>query len=114
MKEDYQAVLDRAGHGKKIRGMPVGLLIFLLRILEKLHLSPLYPWVYETAYTDSFVSIEKAEKLLDYRPKYSNKQALVRNYDWYVAHLDEFRGKSGVSHRVPWKQGALALAKLFF
>ena len=114
MKEDYQAVLDRAGHGKKIRSMPVGLLIFLLRILEKLHLSPLYPWVYETAYTDSFVSIEKAEKLLDYRPKYSNKQALVRNYDWYVAHLDEFRGKSGVSHRVPWKQGALALAKLFF
>ena len=114
MKEDYQAVLDRAGHCKKIRSMPVGLLIFLLRILEKLHLSPLYPWVYETAYTDSFVSIEKAEKLLDYRPKYSNQQALVRNYDWYVAHLDEFRGKSGVSHRVPWKQGALALAKLFF
>ena len=114
MKEDYQAVLDRAGHGKKIRSMPVGLLIFLLRILEKLHLSPLYPWVYETAYTDSFVSIEKAEKLLDYRPKYSNKQALVRNYDWYVAHLNEFKGKSGVSHRVPWKQGALALAKLFF
>lgn len=114
MKEDYQAVLDRAGHGKKIVGMPVGLLIFILRILEKLHLSPLYPWVYETAYTDSFVSIEKAEKLLDYRPQYSNKQALVRNYDWYVAHLKDFEGKSGVSHRVPWKQGMLRVAKWFF
>lgn len=114
MKEDYQAVLDRAGHGKKIVGMPVKPLIFILRILEKLHLSPLYPWVYETAYTDSFVSIEKAEKLLDYKPHYSNKQALVRNYDWYVAHLDDFKGKSGVSHRVPWKQGLLAVAKHFF
>ena len=114
MKEDYQAVLDRAGHGKKIRGMPVKPLIFILRILEKLHLSPLYPWVYETASTDSFVSIEKAEKLLGYKPQYSNKQALVRNYDWYVAHLDEFKGKSGVSHRVPWKQGLLACAKWFF
>ncbi len=114
MKEDYQAVLDRAGHGKKIRGMPVAPLIFILRILEKLHLSPLYPWVYETASTDSFVSIEKAEKLLDYKPRYSNKQALVRNYDWYVAHLDEFKGKSGVSHRVPWKQGLLVVAKWFF
>ena len=114
MKEDYQAVLDRAGHGKKIRGMPVAPLVFILRILEKLHLSPLYPWVYETASTDSFVSIEKAEKLLGYKPKYSNKQALVRNYDWYVAHLDDFKGKSGVSHRVPWKQGMLALAKWFF
>ena len=114
MKEDYQAGLDRAGHGKKIRGMPVKPLILILRILEKLHLSPLYPWVYETASTDSFVSIEKAEKLLDYKPKYSNKDALVRNYDWYVAHLSEFAGKSGVSHRVPWKQGLLAVAKLFF
>ena len=114
MKEDYQAVLDRAGHGKKIRGMPVKPLILILRILEKLHLSPLYPWVYETASTDSFVSIEKAEKLLDYKPKYSNKAALVRNYDWCVAHLSEFAGKSGVSHRVPWKQGLLAVAKLFF
>ena len=114
MKEDYQAVLDRAGHGKKIRGMPVKPLILILRILEKLHLSPLYPWVYETASTDSFVSVERAQKLLGYAPKYSNKDALVRNYDWYVAHLAEFAGKTGVSHRVPWKQGLLACAKWFF
>lgn len=114
MKEDYQAVLDRAGHGKKIHGLPVKPIVFILRILEALKLSPLYPWVYETASTDSFVSIEKAEKLLNYQPRYSNKQALVRNYDWYVEHLSEFVGKSGVSHRVPWKQGLLALAKLFF
>ena len=114
MREDYQAVLDRAGHGKKIHGTPVKPIVFILRILEALKLSPLYPWVYETASTDSFVSIEKAEKALDFKPKFSNKDALVRNYDWYVAHLSEFAGKSGVSHRVPWKQGLLALAKLFY
>lgn len=114
MREDYQAVLDKAGYGKKIRGTPVKPIVFILRILEALKLSPLYPWVYETASTDSFVSIEKAEKLLDFKPKYSNKDALIRNYEWYVAHLSEFAGKSGVSHRVPWKQGLLAVAKLFF
>ena len=114
MREDYQAVLDRAGFDKKIRGTPVKPVVFVLRILEALKLSPLYPWVYETASTDSFVSIEKAEKLLDFKPKYSNQDALVRNYDWYVAHLDEFKGKSGVSHRIPWKQGLLACAKWFF
>ncbi|MBQ9431032.1 MAG: NAD-dependent epimerase/dehydratase family protein [Kiritimatiellae bacterium] len=114
MKEDYQAVLDRAGHGKKIRGLPVKPIVLILRVLEKLHLSPLYPWVYETASTDSFVSVEKAEKMLDFKPRFSNKDALIRNYDWYVAHLDEFKGKTGVSHRVPWKQGLLAVAKWFF
>ncbi len=114
MKEDYQAVLDKAGFGKKIIGFPATPLIWTLRVLEFFHMSPLYKWVYETASEDSFVSIDKAQQKLGYNPKYSNKQALVRNYDWYVANLKEFEGKSGVTHRVPWKQGALGFAKLFF
>ncbi len=114
MKEDYQAVLDKAGFGKKITGFPAWPMIWTLRILEALHLSPLYKWVYETASKDSFVSIEKAERVLGWRPKYSNKDALIRNYEWYLASKDNFKGESGVSHRVPWKQGILALAKIFF
>ncbi len=114
MKEDYQAVLDRAGFGKKVIGFPAAPMIWTLRFLEALHLSPLYKWVYETAATDSFVSIEKAERVLGYKPKYSNKQALVRNYEWYIANLHKFQNTSGVSHRVPWSQGILKLAKLVF
>lgn len=114
MKEDYQAVLDHAGFGKKIIGLPEKPIILMLRILEAMKLSPLYKWVYETASKDSFVSIEKAEKVLGYNPRYSNKDALVRNYKWYIEHLHEFQNKSGVSHRVPWKQGILRVAKKFF
>jgi len=114
MREDYQAVLDAAGFKKKIVGLPEKPIIWTLRILEALNLSPLYKWVYETASKDSFVSIEKAEKKLGYKPRYSNKDALVRNYKWYLAHYDEFKNKSGVSHRVPWKQGILRVAKMFF
>jgi nucleoside-diphosphate-sugar epimerase len=62
---------------------------------------------------DSFVSIEHAKTQLRWRPNYSNKDALVRNYRWYVANADRL-GDAGVTHRVPWKQGALALAKLVF
>jgi nucleoside-diphosphate-sugar epimerase len=114
MREDYQAVLDDAGHGKKISGFPAAPMIWALRFLELLRLSPLYKWVYETACEDSFVSIDKAERVLGYAPKYSNKDALVRNYRWYVANLDHFKHASGVSHRVPWKQGILRWAKWFF
>ena len=114
MKEDYQAVLDTAGFGKKVSGFPAAPMIWTLRVLEALHLSPLYKWVYETASKDSFVSIEKAERVLGYKPKYSNKDALVRNYKWYIDHLDQFQNTSGVSHRVPWKQGILGVAKMFF
>jgi nucleoside-diphosphate-sugar epimerase len=114
MKEDYQAVLDYAGFGKKIVPLPEMPIIIMLKILETFKLSPLYKWVYETASKDSFVSIEKAEKKLGFKPKYSNKDALIRNYKWYIEHVDEFKDKSGVSHRVPWKQGILRLAKKFF
>jgi nucleoside-diphosphate-sugar epimerase len=114
MREDYQAVLDRAGFGKKVSGVPAAPLIWTLRILDALRLSPLYKWVYETASKDSFVSIEKAERVLGYRPRFSNKDALVRNFEWYLEHRAEFEKASGVSHRVPWKQGALAIAKRFF
>lgn len=114
MKEDYQAVLDEAGFGKKIVALPEKPVIFTLRFLEALKLSPLYKWVYETASKDSFVSIEKAEKILNFSPKFSNKDALVRNYRWYLENLESFKDQSGVSHRVPWKQGILSAAKWFF
>lgn len=114
MKEDFQAVLDKAGFGKKVRAFPATPLILILKFLELLKLSPLYKWVYETAAKDSFVSIEKAEKNLGYKPKFSNKDALVRNYEWYLANLKKFENASGVTHRVPWKQGALKFAKIFF
>lgn len=114
MRADYQTVLDKAGFGKKIIGLPAAPAIWTLRLLEKLHLSPLYKWVYETASKESFVSIEKAEKQLGYNPKFSNQDALLRNYDWYLANFKKFAGQTGVSHRVPWKQGILSLGKIFF
>jgi nucleoside-diphosphate-sugar epimerase len=114
MREDYQAVLDAAGHGKKVIGFPALPMVLALRALEKLGVSPLYKWVYETAAKDSFVSIDKARTQLGWAPKYSNQDALLRNLAWYRAHRDQFAEASGVSHRVPWKQGALGLVKKVF
>jgi nucleoside-diphosphate-sugar epimerase len=111
---DFQAVLDHAGHGKRVVSLPAMPAIWTLRALDKLGVSPLYPWVYETAVKDSFVSIEKAQKVLKWKPRYSNVDSLIRNYDWYVENLSSFSGRSGVTHRVPWKQGAIGFAKWFF
>lgn len=114
MRQDFQAVLDRAGFGKRIIGFPAWPMIWTLRFLEMLHLSPLYKWVYETACEDSFVSIEKAERCLGYNPKYSTADAMVRNFDWYMKNLESFKNASGISHRVPWKQGILGVFKRLF
>jgi len=113
-RSDFQAVLDHAGHGKKIVSLPEKPAIMALRFLEALKLSPLYKWIYETVGKESFVSIEKAQTRLGFAPRYSNRDALIRNYDWFVANADKLKGQSGVSHRVPWAQGALKIAKAFF
>jgi nucleoside-diphosphate-sugar epimerase len=114
MREDYQAVLDYAGYGRKIVSLPKTPVILTLKILAFLRLSPLYKWVYETASTESFVSIEKAQKILEFEPKYSNQNALIRNYKWYIDNLASFQNSAGISHRVPWNQGILSFAKKFF
>ena len=114
MRDDYQIVLDYAGFGRRIRGFPATPAIWALRLLEALGISPLYKWVYETASKDSFVSIDKAKQRLGYQPRFSNQDALLRNFQWYIANRAQFAAQSGVSHRVPWKQGALSVVKLFF
>ena len=114
MRDDFQAVLDRAGHGKKVRPLPAAPVIAMLKLLETLKLSPLYEWVYETAAADSYVSVAKAVRVLKFHPRYSNVDALVRNYDWYVAHLPEIRRATGRSHRAAWKQGLIGIGKHFF
>ena len=114
VREDFQALLDHAGHGRRVRSLPVMPAIWTLRALEKLGLSPLYQWVYETVAKDSYVSIARAEKRLGFAPRYSNREALIRNYDWYVANRAEFEGGAGVGHRQPWKQGALSAGRSGF
>ena len=112
--EDFQAVLDRAGHGKHIIRLPQAPAIWLLRLLERMRLSPVYQWVYDTMARDSFVSTDKIRDQLGFTPQYSNRQALIRNYDWYVGNCEQLGAAPGLTHRAPWKRGVLDLAKHLF
>jgi nucleoside-diphosphate-sugar epimerase len=114
LRESFQAVLDHAAHGGRVISLPAAPSIAVLRLLRACHLSPLYPWIYATAGKESFVSIERIADRLAFAPRYSNSAALIRNYDWYVRHRNEYRGVSGITHRLPWRRGALELAKVFF
>ena len=81
-----------------------------LRGLELARLSPLAEWHYRTAHRDSYVDVSKAQKLLGFKPRLSNAQALCETYDWYLANREGL-GAAGVTHRVPWDQRALGLLK---
>ncbi len=114
IRADFQAVLDHAGYGKRIIGLPKAPAILTLKLLEALRLSPVYKWIYDTVAKDSFVSTDKIRDTLGFVPRYSNRDALIRNYDWYVAHRNQLGKATGVTHRAPWRRGALSLASRLF
>lgn len=111
--QDVGALCEHAGNHSRVFPIPSWLVKPILRGLEAVNLSPLYKWVYDTADKDSFVSIEKI-KALGWKPKYSNAQALIRMYDWYLKNYQQYEARpSGTTHRVGWNQGALGLIKKF-
>jgi nucleoside-diphosphate-sugar epimerase len=111
VRSDLQALIDHAGSGSRLRPVPVRPAEVILRALELARLSPLAEWHYRTAYRDSFVDVSRAQRELGFAPRFSNEQALIRTYDWYLENRDRLGGEAGVTHRVPWNQQALAVVR---
>lgn len=112
VEKDLGKLFTYAKSGSKLFPTPAFPVKSALFIFEKLGLSPLYQWVYDTADKDSFVSIDKLTKTLGWKPKYSNSQALIKAYAWYLKHYKEIKSKSpGITHTVGWKQGVLGMFK---
>lgn len=109
--EDVAALCTAAGSGSRVLATPARPVKAVLRILEKMRLSPLYQWVYDTADKDSFVSTERIESKLGWQPKYSNAESLIKAYQWYQENADRYEGLYGTTHKVAWKQGALSVAR---
>jgi nucleoside-diphosphate-sugar epimerase len=105
------ALLEYAGTGSRIFHVPARPAKAVLGVLSAVRLSPVYRWVYDTADQDSFVSIEKIQAELGWTPRFSNRDALVHTYEWYLREGKRMAQQTGTSHRVAWKQGALRLVK---
>jgi nucleoside-diphosphate-sugar epimerase len=110
VREDLEALIEHAGSPSQLRPVPARPAELALRGLELARLSPLAEWHYRTAHRDSYVSIDKARRLLGWEPRLSNAETLAETYDWYLAHRDDLRA-AGVTHRVPWDQRALGLLR---
>ena len=110
VRSDLQALIEHAGSTSRLRPVPAKPAEVALRALELLRLSPLAEWHYKTAHKDSFVDVTRAQRLLGWQPRLSNRDALIETYDWYLANRGRVGG-AGVTHRVPWNQQALGLLK---
>ncbi|BCJ68664.1 NAD-dependent epimerase/dehydratase family protein [Polymorphospora rubra] len=121
LREDFQAVLDAAGHGRRIVPVPAGAAVAVLDLLRRARLSPVYGRLVHKLRADSYVSVTKAHERLDFRSRRSNRDAILATYRWWRdrAATDAAAGTgpaapAGRTSREPWRQGVLSLAKVFF
>lgn len=112
-REDLGHVISYAKSKSKITSLPTLPSQLALSILEKLRLSPIAAWHYKTMPVDSYVSIEKAEKLLDWHPKKSNAELLLESYLWYKKNRGKVINRVGNTHRVGWNFKILNLVSRF-
>ena len=117
LREDFQAVLDAAGHGKRVVALPATPALAVLRVLQRLRLSPVYGRLLYKLTADSYVSIDKARDRLGFHPRLSNRDAILDTYAWWREQHKEPRDAAhhtGRTSRDPWRQGVLGLVKVFF
>ncbi|SFD31731.1 NAD-dependent epimerase/dehydratase family protein [Streptomyces aidingensis] len=114
VREQFQAVLDAAGHGRRVVSVPAGPAVALLGGLQRVGLSPVYGRLLHKLRGDSYVSVDKAAARLGFSPRYSTVEALLRSYDWWRTSGRTTTSTSGNTSQQPWRQGVLAAAKVFF
>lgn len=114
VRDDFQAVLDAAGHGGRIVPILAQPAVPLLRAAYRAGVSPVYPWVIETFLRDSLADVSRIRDRLGFVPRYSNQQALLRGFAWYQAHAAELTTDDGTGHRTAWSDGALSVARPLF
>ncbi len=101
-RKDLESVIKHEKSSAKVTGLPVLPAQVTLMLLEWLNLSPLSAWHYKTMPVPSYVSIEKAEKLLKWHPTQSNQELLLESYLWYKENRKKVLNKIGKTHRVGW------------
>jgi nucleoside-diphosphate-sugar epimerase len=110
VRSDLEALIAHAGSSSRVTPVPARPAEAVLRALELARLSPLAEWHYRTAHRDSYVDVDRAQRLLGWQPRFSNADALTLTYDWYLANRGRVAA-AGTTHRVPWDQRALRLLK---
>lgn len=115
LREDFQSVLDAAGHGRRVIGLPARPALAALAALEWTRLSPVYGRLLHKLLADSYVDISKARRRLGFQPRLSNRDAILNTYRWWQRSRSTTPAASeGRTSSEPWRQGALTLAKIFF
>jgi nucleoside-diphosphate-sugar epimerase len=98
-REDFQALIERVGSTSRLVPIPLWAVRAVAVPLDVIGKSPFSKWHWKAADATFYMALDKAERDLGWRPRYSNVDALERTYrEWLAgagggsAHLSPLRG----------------------
>lgn len=84
LREDLEELIRHAGTDSKVVGLPIKPAVKLLHFLHRLKVSPLVPYHYAVYQENFFYDVGQTQKELNWQSRYSNAEALIDAYDWYI------------------------------
>ena len=108
--EMYQAVISRSCSKAKVGHLPTFPTIPMLKILNRLHLSPIGPYQFRMLTADFTFDCSYVKTVLNWRPTLDNTEMLCRAFDFYKNHKDDLdNNRSANSGKV--SQGIISVLR---
>ena len=112
IREMYEGIISTAQSKSKVIALP-SLFIPLLKLLNRLNLSPLGPYQFRMLTQDFGFDISYIRSMLDWQPTLSNSEMLTKAYEYYVSNIESMSSGDEVSaNRSRAKMGIIKIVKL--
>jgi len=112
MREALEHLCAHARTGSRVRGVPMTPAVLLMKFTSAIGLSPLGAYHALMYGRSLYFDIGKAQRELNWKPRFSTDEMFTQSYDWYLANREKILHAHQASHhRSPVKQGILSLVK---
>jgi len=112
MREALEHLCAHAKTKSRVRSVPMTPAVAVMQFTSALGLSPLGAYHALMYGRSLYFDIAKAQRELQWQPRFSTDQMFAQSYDWYQANREMILRTSGASHhRSAVKQGVLSLVK---
>lgn len=112
MRDALEKLCGHAKTGSRVRGVPMAPAVAFMKISSALGLSPLGAYHALMYGRSLYFDITRAQRELNWQPRYSTDQMFAQSYEWYLANREKILHTHGASHhRSAVKQGLLAVVK---
>ena len=112
MREALEKLCTHAKTGSKVRSVPMAPAVAVMQLTSTLGLSPLGAYHALMYGRSLYFDIGKAQRELNWSPRFSTDEMFAQSYDWYLANREKIlRAHNASHHRSAVKQGVLSLVK---